>query len=293
MSQQSQTNHSNLVSIAVAMLLLIITFALIGFVALSVLTGDDFGLGNTPFLARSSPRPVVAAQAQPAGTPDPLATNSFTDKGLGFGLRYPLNWQKSQKGLQVIFSPSPAGLDPANLQDAAIWFGIPVDNTVDDAALLARLQTELAPAGQRLNTATINIGNQPWQSATIQFESAPMGGLVQAMIATTIRHQVGYYLVAVAPEPQWTTINPKFQAIFNSFKFTSGAVLRPTDATPPPTPTATPTPVIYVVQSGDTLGQIAVQFGVDVDLLASRNGIDDPRSLRTGTRLIIPINRSR
>jgi LysM repeat protein len=43
-----------------------------------------------------------------------------------------------------------------------------------------------------------------------------------------------------------------------------------------------------VVQSGDTLIAIAIQYGVDVDLLASENGITDPGSLSLGQELTIP-----
>jgi LysM repeat protein len=49
--------------------------------------------------------------------------------------------------------------------------------------------------------------------------------------------------------------------------------------------------VVYEVQSGDTLGGIAVRFGVDMEALANRNGIEDPRRIRTGQQLIIPIRR--
>ena len=94
---------------------------------------------------------------------------------------------------------------------------------------------------------------------------------------------------AAAPAAQWNAIQPTFQHIINSFNFTEQAVLRPTDATPPPTPTPTPTPMIYIVQSGDTLLGIALEFGVDVDILAARNGIEVPENLRTGQKLIIPI----
>jgi TolB protein len=66
-------------------------------------------------------------------------------------------------------------------------------------------------------------------------------------------------------------------------------------ATPaPPTPTSTPTiqatatPLVYVIQSGDTLLAIANQFGVSVDLLASKNGIQDPGALSIGQELVIP-----
>jgi LysM repeat protein len=111
------------------------------------------------------------------------------------------------------------------------------------------------------------------------------------MVAVTSRNEVGYFIVAVAPAEQWSTIQPVFQSIMNSFRFTQEAVIRPTDATPPPTPTPSPTPRVYIVQSGDTLSGIAVQFGVSVESLMTRNGIDKPESLQTGAKLVIPTRR--
>jgi LysM repeat protein len=68
-----------------------------------------------------------------------------------------------------------------------------------------------------------------------------------------------------------------------------------TTATPPvlppadtATPTVSPTPITYVVQSGDTLLGIALDYGVDVDRLMAVNGIDNPLLLRVGQELIIP-----
>jgi len=59
---------------------------------------------------------------------------------------------------------------------------------------------------------------------------------------------------------------------------------------PTPTPTATPTPIIYTVQRGDTLINIARQYGVTVAALQETNGILNPRALRIGQQLIIPHN---
>lgn len=69
-------------------------------------------------------------------------------------------------------------------------------------------------------------------------------------------------------------------------------------ATPiPPTPAATatifvpptPTPIVYTVQRGDTLGALAVHFGVSVQQLMSANGISDADWLKIGQQLIIPV----
>ncbi len=45
----------------------------------------------------------------------------------------------------------------------------------------------------------------------------------------------------------------------------------------------------YVVQSGDTLGAIAKRYGVTVRELAARNNISDPRKLRAGQTLVVPV----
>jgi LysM repeat protein len=62
-------------------------------------------------------------------------------------------------------------------------------------------------------------------------------------------------------------------------------ILPPADTA---TPTLTPTPIIHVIESGDTLYSIAFEYGVNPDALQEVNNIDDPRFLRIGQELIIP-----
>ena len=50
----------------------------------------------------------------------------------------------------------------------------------------------------------------------------------------------------------------------------------------------TPTPLIYSVQSGDTLLSIAIQFDRSTEAIQEANGIVDPRFLQIGQKLIIP-----
>lgn len=61
-------------------------------------------------------------------------------------------------------------------------------------------------------------------------------------------------------------------------------------ATPLPTATftPTPTPVVHVVRSGDTLLDLAEQYGVSVQALIEVNRIENPRALQVGQTLIIP-----
>lgn len=81
----------------------------------------------------------------------------------------------------------------------------------------------------------------------------------------------------------------------------------PTDAVPAtpadpfPTPTQDPTrpyasptlgPGSYVVAPGDTIGQIAVRFGVDLDALIRLNNLAYPDALEVGQTLLIPVPES-
>jgi LysM repeat protein len=97
----------------------------------------------------------------------------------------------------------------------------------------------------------------------------------------------GQVITRVTPTPS-TTPTP-------GVELTVAATARPTSTpapyTPAPTatPTITPTPVIYRIASGDNLLKIAHKFGVSVAGIQDANGITDPRSLRVGQELLIPV----
>jgi len=67
--------------------------------------------------------------------------------------------------------------------------------------------------------------------------------------------------------------------------YEAAATLTPPTLMPAP---LTPTPVIYVVQAGDTLGAIAKEFGVTVEALQEVNAISDPTRLQIDQELVIP-----
>ena len=63
-------------------------------------------------------------------------------------------------------------------------------------------------------------------------------------------------------------------------------------STPPALPVASPTspgPLLYTVQSGDTLGAIARTYNISLGDLMAANGLTDPNVLHIGQTLIIPI----
>jgi LysM repeat protein len=277
-----------LIALPIIVVLLIITVIIVAALFLT----DILGMGDTSALQTPMPqsRPTPSLAIAPVTTPEPLELITYHSTALGFALEYPRSWHKKEYTLEVIFSPSNRGLDPGHLQDSAIWIGIPTSDTLDHGDILRDVLTGFLPNVEILSQETRNLAAESWTSVQFSFEGQDLAGKGIGITAATNKNEVGYFIVAAAPAAQWNTIQPTFQHIINSFNFTEEAVLRPTDATPPPTPTPTPTPMIYIVQSGDTLLGIALEFGVDVDILAARNGIEVPENLRTGQKLIIPVN---
>lgn len=57
---------------------------------------------------------------------------------------------------------------------------------------------------------------------------------------------------------------------------------------PGPPPTATPPKTVHIVQSGETLSEIAFRYGVTIDSIMFLNGIEDPERVFPGETLVIP-----
>lgn len=254
---------------------------------------------------------VTTTPTTSADTTANLSMESVSSSALGVSMEYPADWEYEETDRAIIFSPSEEGLDPTDIQDTAIWLQTPAENSADIAELLTQVLAVFPTDANMLGEGTINIANQPWTSAQIRFENEALGGQGIASLAVTAKEGVGYQLVAVTPAEDWNSTQPLFQAMINSLRFAGpDALAQQSTPTPEdeeeesesaaetseatqtpastPTPAGTRTPVTYEVQSGDTLLGIAIDFGVDVDLLAARNDIDDPASLQLGQELIIP-----
>ena len=63
----------------------------------------------------------------------------------------------------------------------------------------------------------------------------------------------------------------------------ASALIESSEVVPP-----TPTPFAYAIRAGDTMGQIADKFNVDLDRLLAANPGVDPNSMRVGETLQIP-----
>jgi TolB protein len=263
-----------------------------------------------------TPGPTPTLSAEAVATPTLVSVANFNSVELGLGLAYPEDWLNSEDDLQVIFSPSDEGLDPEEWKDTSIRVGRPDDSSSSISDLLTWVLARFPPEAETLNEGTISIASQTWTSTQIRFEDENLGGRGIATLAVTNKDGKGYFLIALAPAEEWNGVQPLFQEIINSFEFTqlvALATVKPTsqptgvattdlteDEQPTVTSTSTPTeeatvapelattPVVYIVQPGDTLLAIAVNFGVDVDLLAAENGITDPGSLGVDQELTIP-----
>ena len=78
--------------------------------------------------------------------------------------------------------------------------------------------------------------------------------------------------------------------------FIAGVTATPTpsasptsDVSPSPTPTPTPAPRTYIVKQGDSLGGIAAQYLISMEVIMSANPqIKNPNLIKAGDVLIIP-----
>ena len=60
---------------------------------------------------------------------------------------------------------------------------------------------------------------------------------------------------------------------------------------PASTSTPEPTTIKYIIQPGDTLGDIAKKYGLDYNDIAKDNNISDPNYIITGQEIIINIKK--
>lgn len=93
---------------------------------------------------------------------------------------------------------------------------------------------------------------------------------------------VGLTLLALGREPAIvSTQTPSSPAVIS---------VEPASASPSPIPTPSPTPgpLLYTVQEGDTLAQIAAAHGVSVEELIAANNLSDPNLIHAGQVLVIP-----
>ncbi len=118
------------------------------------------------------------------------------------------------------------------------------------------------------------------------------GGLLIALFILSTpacaRYVEGTATQPAATQPPTVTPTAFVRLITATPRATATAI--PVTPLPTATATATPTPVIHVIQKGDTLLGLAEQYDVSVQALIEANNILNPRALSIGQEIIIPYN---
>lgn len=69
---------------------------------------------------------------------------------------------------------------------------------------------------------------------------------------------------------------------------TESTSAEPTAIPPTPAPTEPTGPILHVVQAGDSIGGISIEYDVSMDEIMAANGLDDPNTIFIGQELMIP-----
>ncbi|MGQ9503166.1 MAG: LysM peptidoglycan-binding domain-containing protein [Anaerolineae bacterium] len=274
-------------------------------------------------VATPTPAPTPSATPTPEPTPTQPTLKTYSSSAFGFALQYPSDWQIKETKQLVILAPDEEGLtnllgEQPILKSAAFIVQAEGGGIVDTPpSVLSRIVASLPIDPSSSETGTRAVNGVEWAISQVKLIPNENVGNMTAYVAATVYNDAAYTVVAAAPSAEWSREALTFQKMFDSIRFTGPQVRRTTEATSiafasiipsptttttlaptetlpaetaTPTPLGTPTPVIHVVQSGDTLLAIANQYGVSVRDLQSANGIEDPTRLQIGQQLIIPVS---
>lgn len=134
---------------------------------------------------------------------------------------------------------------------------------------------EIAPTATPLQSPTPTVTPTPLPNQTVHTVKPGETVITIAKLYGTTKAEV----LKANGLKENSTIRPGDQLII--------PLLEANTPTPTLTPIPSPTPMMYVVQSGDTLSEIAKRFGTTVEALMRDNGLTGATGLRPGTRLSI------
>lgn len=144
-------------------------------------------------------------------------------------LAFPANWKLYSKRKSILVVPSGGVVDIGNGQ-AGIACGViggvaglrgkhSADALRDNTErVLDALQHENEGMEIQQPPATITVGSQP-ALATVMRGDSPVGGSEHDWVVTTIHHDDLYYLVFVAPQPQYGRFDKAFRDLVQSVQF--------------------------------------------------------------------------
>jgi Tol biopolymer transport system component/LysM repeat protein len=274
---------------------------------------------STPTLG---PTPSPTVTVLPTDTP--ITPKVYSNSAFGFSLQYPGDWQVKELPHQVALAPDAEGLATSFDAENPVFQGVAfvVDHQVgsvskEPARLLDQVVAGLPADALTLDTGYRTVGPVEWAISQVALPSTDPDQEMTAYVAATFQNGSTYQVLAAAPSAEWDVLAPVFQQIFDSFQFTqsslaavvtpsatrtarpsatvtseataSATATTPTAVAASEAPEATSAPFVYVIEEGDTLGALAVKYGVSVEAIQSANGIDDPTLLRVGQELTIPV----
>jgi LysM repeat protein/uncharacterized protein YkwD len=222
--------------------------------------------GNNPFFAVETPTPVVTVTGTPpTPTPTIFSPPALTAlPTLALFTPLPATATPITSGpvlpttapMILIMSPTPGGVVQPGVQGGGVYVVQPGDTLFIIASRYGITTRELAQANGIREDSIIFVGQQ---------------------------------LVIPQPGAQTApTTRPSGAATSNApFVPTTQPVQGP-QSTPTPRPTRLPGQNVYVVQPGDTLYSIGIEFGVTVDELVAANNIENRDLIHPGQELIIP-----
>ena len=170
-------------------------------------------------------------------------------------------------GAMAVAAPAPADLSPATVRFVPTRPGTPVAG-----ALAAEKVSEVTPAA----TYVVRPGDSLWTIAR------------RHKLAVSDLTAANGLAANAALQPGRKLVIPSKSAPVAPGAPSTGGVPAPKAAEPAPAPKVAADGVRHVVQSGETLGVIARNYGVRSAEIAVANRITDPARIRAGTELIIP-----
>jgi Tol biopolymer transport system component len=263
---------------------------------------------NTPTLG-----PTPSPTATVLSTDTPVAPRAYSNNAFGINLQYPGDWQVKESRQEVTFAPDAPGLAASIIDDVSVTEGVSYvvaresdSITQDPEGLLAQFIAGLPTDASSAETGIRTVEQVEWAISQINLDAPDSAQEMTAYVAATYLNGSAYTVFSVAPSTDWDTFAPVFQEMFDSLQLTGApvaaaiapsptvmttltltATVVPTRSTPA-SPSGTPTPIVYVIEQGDTLGAIAFRYDVSVEAIQAANGIDDPATLQVGQELVIP-----
>jgi LysM repeat protein len=215
---------------------------------------DDASLVVTDTSVATTPAPTSAPAAGPTATPVPTATPTPA---------------------QVVHLVQPGD----TLRALAIRYGVTVDQIVQANGLS--------------NPDLIFVG----QSLVISGGTAASGGMAASGEAGTHLVQAGETLGVIAERYDTTVgalaslngiVNPNLIYAGQALRVPGGGTPAVAPAVEAPSVSAPSAARTHVVQPGENLFRIALNYGIPLDALAAANGISNPALIYVGQTLIIP-----